>query len=818
MNNVSIYDLKLSPRALSTLEKLKVKTLLEVSALTEEDLLNSKNCGQKTLREIKSILGNFGLSFRMKKEFLNSFFPELKLEHIELNNSSSFFDNFLLDSSGATTRVRNLIDSHEIKSVGDLRKVLQQQHSQQGIGQKSKIDLDRLVLQNTGFHSFNEISIGKFHLYTSPSFVIFLKKKFNNFSLQSHPEIGIYLSENFDDIPSVFQKYAEEFISCSPTEFKVIEPPLTSVTKEWCNLNLNSEFKKIFTEEAFTTYNVITTLNDIIISQKFISNQIYSLAKEIDLIAESGIDEYLKGKIPNHIASQLLHNEAETVNKAYKAVCVDNLRFDIFSKRLFASSGNESTLQEIANNYSLTRERVRQIEKKLLLRLKNYLQPKLQKQKEVLLKKIEAKPLGFALDELKDNEYFNDFFNEQNLEAATYISIIGKIYDFNFIIDEDLVLTEEYFLNINTTKKKIIHFFKKSTSSFISLDELYYSFFIDYNLLKYICVKELSCNMVADEVVNHYANSLSQRKKILDTISVFDSSFTAKDVLREMTNQNIAEGLTESRIISYVSTFEEVWILDWGKYIKKCNINLTSKQKDQIINLSISLMKKKKAIYSLHTLTDYIVSNGLKHEQLTPFIIGQILYNDDRFTKIGKIRIALKSDFPDTSKRSIEENLDSIFIDKQSPMPINDLREILVNDFGYAVTTVNMFLIKTPILIRLDKKIVSTKEFCGLSLSDINSIHSEIYGKILENSFKVIGLSNYVKKIANSYKISKIMAESILKNSSQFFLHFDLDIISLNSNPIENFNKLANDEILQILNSQHIYPDEDALHNAISVD
>jgi|GEM_PF-3467817 len=63
---IPVIDLDLSVRALNLLKHFNVEFLWEVTKLDVEDLLQSRNCGKKTVKEIQDMLKRHNLSFGMK--------------------------------------------------------------------------------------------------------------------------------------------------------------------------------------------------------------------------------------------------------------------------------------------------------------------------------------------------------------------------------------------------------------------------------------------------------------------------------------------------------------------------------------------------------------------------------------------------------------------------------------------------------------------------------------------------------------------------------------------------------------------------------
>jgi DNA-directed RNA polymerase subunit alpha len=62
--NKPVDELKLSVRARKCLDKLKIRTIGDITRKTEAELLGCKNFGVTSLNEIKKALNGLGLSFR----------------------------------------------------------------------------------------------------------------------------------------------------------------------------------------------------------------------------------------------------------------------------------------------------------------------------------------------------------------------------------------------------------------------------------------------------------------------------------------------------------------------------------------------------------------------------------------------------------------------------------------------------------------------------------------------------------------------------------------------------------------------------------
>lgn len=62
--NEPVEVLSLSVRSRNVLRRLQVETLGALCALTEADLLSCRNCGRRTVAELRDVLTRFGLALR----------------------------------------------------------------------------------------------------------------------------------------------------------------------------------------------------------------------------------------------------------------------------------------------------------------------------------------------------------------------------------------------------------------------------------------------------------------------------------------------------------------------------------------------------------------------------------------------------------------------------------------------------------------------------------------------------------------------------------------------------------------------------------
>jgi len=64
----NVWSMEWTVRTINCLEKNKIETLKDLCSYSEKSLLKTKNVGQKTLNEIKSVLAQYDLKLREKDE------------------------------------------------------------------------------------------------------------------------------------------------------------------------------------------------------------------------------------------------------------------------------------------------------------------------------------------------------------------------------------------------------------------------------------------------------------------------------------------------------------------------------------------------------------------------------------------------------------------------------------------------------------------------------------------------------------------------------------------------------------------------------
>jgi len=114
--SIPISDFELSVRSKNCLERMNIKTLADLTQVTELDLLTYKNFGETSLNEIKHILNQKGLHLGQSLEEQKQVDKLVNIdESVDKKSLSKPISELML-----STRCKNTLEKMEIGTIGDL--------------------------------------------------------------------------------------------------------------------------------------------------------------------------------------------------------------------------------------------------------------------------------------------------------------------------------------------------------------------------------------------------------------------------------------------------------------------------------------------------------------------------------------------------------------------------------------------------------------------------------------------------------------------------------------------------------------------------
>lgn len=129
--NIPISDFELSVRSKNCLEKMNIRTLKDLTRITEADLLSFKNFGETSLNEIKAILAQKGLRLgqALESDKETELFSNRKSEKMMGDIES-------ISELGLSTRCRNTLSKAGIERVEDLLEITEADLNQKDVKQE----------------------------------------------------------------------------------------------------------------------------------------------------------------------------------------------------------------------------------------------------------------------------------------------------------------------------------------------------------------------------------------------------------------------------------------------------------------------------------------------------------------------------------------------------------------------------------------------------------------------------------------------------------------------------------------------------------
>ena len=132
--NTSVEELEFSVRTQCVLQNANIRTLGELASKTESELLRTKNCGRKCLKEVKDVLTERGLSFSSEPEAIRRMKAAPTPDLIDLNTN--------VWELGFSNRAKGCLAGAGIRTLGELT---------------SKTDRELLKIKQFGMESLKEV-------------------------------------------------------------------------------------------------------------------------------------------------------------------------------------------------------------------------------------------------------------------------------------------------------------------------------------------------------------------------------------------------------------------------------------------------------------------------------------------------------------------------------------------------------------------------------------------------------------------------------------------------------------------------------------
>jgi DNA-directed RNA polymerase alpha subunit len=396
-----VSDIGFPVRFQNVAKDRNIKLLLDLVTLSETELMKMENLGRNTITQVRKVLNDLGLSFNMKLDF------QTKNNGYQINNEC--FDHITLKK--LTTKIE------EIKIPTRMYEYVNKQGYSQ-LWELVQMSEDNLrSIKNLGDNAINitKIVIENYAL----SFEM-------NFTLEQKEQISLY---NKKQKTLGFSDDQLRFLS---TNLKDI-----AISKRIISFANNQGFQKLWellqiSERSLKSIRnlgrkSIKELKDLVNEKGFRIGTLFS-EYQINLVKSYKI-EFSEEERKNWIKKTVS-------NLLQKPINFQNERNESIVNRRLWKIGKKETLEEIAQSYSITRERIRQLEKKVLNEIKNHF---CMAEQKIVIKCLtdEVSKFGGILSFNNSSIQLSDLSEKEKVVADCILSFendsINIDWDFEFV-------------------------------------------------------------------------------------------------------------------------------------------------------------------------------------------------------------------------------------------------------------------------------------------------------------------------------------------------------------------------------------------------
>jgi len=321
--NYTIKELNLSTRTYNILKANNIINLNDLIQLNEAQILSFKNAGNGTLNDINNKLNELNLSLSSGKK--NNFILDNKeKEEIILDKETydKLFKEMLLEN-----RIINSLEKVNITKIGDIIDFTEDDLIKiEGLGNNSLKELKK-ILKSYGIDLQNKYVLG-------------------DKSLDERYFYNLFDTNLSDEAKNLFKKFNIKNIG----QLLEIFPDEIYKNDECC---LNPKIFEI--ENEIKEYLKVLAIEKYPIKYSKIQR---------DKLNEPSLDEILELNLSEFLMQKINEFESEYIDK------LDDARKIIYFERIKPEKKYTKTLEEIGNRLNVTRERIRQIEKKELSKFK----------------------------------------------------------------------------------------------------------------------------------------------------------------------------------------------------------------------------------------------------------------------------------------------------------------------------------------------------------------------------------------------------------------------------------------------------------------
>jgi RNA polymerase primary sigma factor len=660
----------------SYVEKLKIKSIRDFLAdedLARENILPLLHMSTVAFDELKSLVNAY-MEIPNPDEMKNPFEKKIRELQNEKNNISSKnptrdmpLIEFVNENSGSVRLCNSLLgtsnESFPIKTLGDY------------VDNRIYSRTELMKLRNFGRKTLNELE----ELILEHAYDLL----FNMSSSENNKEV----KEDKKTSPPEYFK---------TTLKSLVQENLVSV--RLCNAILdvsrNNEFP-------------IKTVGDYLEGKKAARKELLSLRNmgrkslnELDGI----IDEYIKSSSLQNISNKkktIIDGENETEKPAEKYTeekLKENLIEVLGTKEvdiLFQRHGincQRQTLEEVGEKYSVTRERIRQIEKKSLLRIRKFLNSP--RRRKVFNEWVNENIRKYGIEDKKFvlNDRVSDV--KKTLPPAIRLAVEISSKSIRGWLDENFKknqygwvlsdLPEDYKKNINILMKnrdtgkisiaKMIEKIADKEAWPLSIEKIA----LQLPELSKSDIENHFLHKMGGEIQNGFlvkANNIRPTKRLIYVLRHAKRALHLSEI-RAQHKQLFGSDINEHAIQANINRLEEVLIVERGTYDLYENMKLNDVQIKIIKNRVRTYLKKRDEFISVKVIYAQMFKNDLGKygKELTDYMLYGILQDDKRFVIKRGLMVGLVSFDIEKSFMPLADTVDG-YVRQNGPISIKEIQE-----------------------------------------------------------------------------------------------------------------------------------------------
>lgn len=453
---------------------------------------------------------------------------------------------------------------------------------------------------------------------------------------------------------------------------------------------------------------------------------------------------------------------AEAIHNLIEGILKDR-ELDVLKKRFGLQKKIPATLDEIAKDYDCTRERIRQIEKKSLKKLR-------------ILKKAFSTYLVKEADHIKtllfdDVDYFSFEESGRNIKTlpGEYRLGIEIAYgDIPSYLETICIAYKKYWLNTvepprleqlkqlidcdvagKPLEKRIAEavYDLKWQISLKSLAEKIPEYPLE--TIKEVLLQDFDAEITENEHIKYIRKNLRSSQRMIMVLKYAGRALSLSEV-RAFHKQMFDHDVREHLIGAVLGRLEEALIVERGKYNLYENLELSPEEVDRVRQECLAYLNEKKIYVSAKRMFEdiYLGSHPYSGE-FNPYMLMGILQDDRRFVCKRGLMIGLDT-FSEEDFVGLNQKLYEI-VDSEGPIDLKSIQERLSKDRKVLDVTVNIILEDSPNHLKVGPAIYDRVDRVLGNEQNIQRLNAAIELTLIDGKQTIHALRNKLEAVGFAY-------------------------------------------------------------------